>query len=121
MKEIHVIQASDANERAGVIAQRLLSLLADFDATYPDQDAADIASDFDYFTQNYVLQSCASALSDKSIVVAEPWWSDDILNTRAGRLIKVRALKDKRKPGVSPRRMRKKPKPTKKDKNLGVT
>lgn len=71
MPEIIFIPASEAEERVSLIARRVLDILAEFNATYPDPDAEAVSSHFDFFTQQYVFQTCASTLSEKLIIKPE--------------------------------------------------
>ncbi len=72
MSEIHFIEAEEASERVRLITQRVLDFLAEFNALHPDENAADVSPYFDYFTPNYISQTCASVIAEKRVPTTAP-------------------------------------------------
>lgn len=71
MPDALFITVEEADQRVHQITRRLFEFLAEFNSTYPDPDAKAVASQFDYFTESYVTQTCASVLAEKLVVTSE--------------------------------------------------
>lgn len=81
MSEIHFMTAEEANNRALRVARWMSAFLVNFNEAYPDPDAQAVTSQFDYFTPNYISQTCASAIAEKCVLTTARlgWRRHDLL------------------------------------------
>ena len=69
MAEARFMTIEEAHHIASSTAQQLLAHLAEFNRNHPDPDAERVVEYFDYFTRNYVVQTCASVLAARHVVL----------------------------------------------------
>jgi len=60
-----------AYERARLAGGQLIETLNEFNDRHPDPDAAEIAEDLAYVTDDYIIQLCASTLAEAYIVIPD--------------------------------------------------